>query len=201
MHRHIDEVKIAVFDTETTGLDPRSGDRIVEIACVKLNCRNKTRVFHSMVSCDRPVSYGAFKVNGITSEMLRGAPPMKKVLPRFFRFIQDCCLCCYNAPFDIGFLKNEILISSSGREQQYYLRKLEDAVILDILKMARILLPGLQRYPLWYVSQHLGFNEAQEHRALSDVELTCSVFNALSEEGKKKGINKLKNFSELFSVR
>jgi DNA polymerase III epsilon subunit len=182
---HLGELDVTVFDTETTGLDPRSGDRIIEIAAVRFKNGIRAGTFHSLVDPCRPVSRGAFMVNGISDEMLEGAPSMKELLPGFVDFIRGSCLCAYNAPFDMGFLHEEF--RRAGK------RFPRGIVVVDILAMARRLL-RLQRHALWYVAKSLGAGSGvQEHRALSDVELTMEVFTLLLEAARSKGIS---TFSE-----
>lgn len=96
---------------------------------------------------------------------------MAEIIPRFSEFIRGSCLCAYNAAFDMGFVTNEWLRAGSG---------FPDVPVIDVLAMARQLLT-LERHPLWYVAQSLGITKAQEHRALSDVELMVGVFTALRE--------------------
>lgn len=180
MSKNIDEIEFTVFDTETTGLDPKSGDRIIELAAVRFKGENRLAVFQSLVNPEYPVSLGAFNVNRISAEMLMVAPKSKEIIPKFLNFVQGSYLCCYNADFDLGFLNNELSILG--------LDQIKDIPVVDLLKIARIALPGLERYALWYVAENLGIKVKQEHRALSDVELTLGVFYRLKEKIKEKGI-------------
>jgi DNA polymerase-3 subunit alpha (Gram-positive type) len=190
MHRNIEEVEFTIFDTETTGLDPDSGDRIIEIAGIRFSGNARRSVFISLVNPGRAVSEAAFAVNRITPDMLVNAPKIEEVLPQFLDFVQGSCLCSYNAPFDLGFLNNELKIM--GRDFP------KEIVVVDILVMARRLLPNLERHALSFVSESLGLRKEQQHRALADVELTLEVFNRLFEVLKKKGIIDFKNFVGLF---
>jgi DNA polymerase III epsilon subunit family exonuclease len=192
MHRDIEEVEFTIFDTETTGLEARSGDRIVEIAAMKVKGNCVIGEFESLVNPQRPVSPGAFAVNKISAEMLRDAPAVEAVLPVFFDFIKGSCLCSYNLPFDLGFLKNEMAISGMG--------SLEGIPLIDVLAMARRLLPSLQRHALWFVADSLGIQQHQEHRARSDVDMTWQVFQKLKNELRKKGITDLGHCIGLFGV-
>jgi DNA polymerase-3 subunit alpha (Gram-positive type) len=192
MNKDIDEIEFTIFDTETTGLEPESGDRIVEIAAIRFRGSKKIVSFQTLVNPQRPISEAAFQVNKITQDMLKDAPVIEKVMPDFLDFIKDSCLCSYNAAFDLGFLNNELkLIRESP---------LEGIVVVDVLKMARRLLPGLERYALWFVADKLGMKTEQKHRAFSDVELTLGVFNKLKEMLKAKGILDFVNFSSLFGL-
>lgn len=192
MHRKIEEIEFTIFDTETTGLEPQSGDKIIEIAAVKLKGDKKIGSFETFVNPRRPVSPGAFAVNKISQEMLLDAPDILEVLPEFLDFVGDSCLCSYNAAFDMGFLENEPNFFKAD--------KLDKIIVVDVLKMARRLLPGMERYALWFVAQKLGINVKQEHRAMSDVELTIGVFLKLVEILKQKYILDYKNFVNLFGI-
>jgi len=192
MPKSIEEAEFTVFDTETTGLDPRSGDRIVEIAGIRLKEGKRISTFQTLVNPKRLISEAAFQVNKISAQMLENAPGIDEVMPRFLDFIQGSCLCSYNAGFDMEFLNNELRLT--GREP------LKGIVVVDVLKMARRLLPGLERYALWFVADKLGIKIQQEHRALSDVELTIGVFNKLKEMLKVKGVLDFDKFLELFSI-
>jgi DNA polymerase III epsilon subunit family exonuclease len=192
MHRNIDDVEFSVFDTETTGLEPQSGDRIIEIAAVRLKGQEKIAQFQTLVNPHRQVSEAAFKVNRITPAMLENAPDIATVMPKFLSFIKDTCLCSYNAAFDLEFLNNELRLMGSGN--------LEGVVVVDLLGMARRLIPGLERYSLSFVSEKLGIKFTQEHRALSDVELTLRLFAKLKETLKAKGVQDFMNFAGLFGI-
>ena len=185
----LEKLDVTVFDTETTGLDPDSGDRIIEIAAVRIKNGVRAGTFHSLVNPGRPVSPGAFQVNGISDEMLEGAPAMKEIIPGFVEFIRGSCLCAYNSPFDMGFLDAEF--RRAGK------RFPRDTVVVDILAMARGLL-RLERHALWYVARSLGVESEQEHRALSDVELTLEVFSLLLEAARSKKIATFDEFVGLF---
>jgi DNA polymerase III epsilon subunit len=192
MAKNIDEVEFTIFDTETTGLEPESGDRIVEIAGIRLKGKERISAFQTLVNPGRPISEAAFAVNRITPDMLENAPTIEEAMPKFLSFLQNSCLCSYNATFDLGFLNNELRLM--GKDA------LRDIVVVDILKMARRLLPGQERYALWYIAEKLGIKAEQRHRAFSDVELTLEIFNKLKALLEAKGISDFMNFSSLFSI-
>ncbi len=193
MTGHIEDAVFTIFDTETTGLNPEFGDRIVEIAAVKLINNRKISRFQSLVNPLRPISEAAFQVNHISPDMVAQAPRMDAVLPEFLGFVGDSCLCSYNAGFDMAFLYNEMKLADLSMPGR-------DLVVIDILKMARKLLPALERHALWFVAEHLGMAERQEHRALADVELTLAVFDSLTAQLKKKGICGFENMARLFGL-
>lgn len=192
MNENINEVEFTIFDTETTGLEPASGDRIVELAAIRFKGREKIGEFQTLINPGRGISEAAFAVNRITQEMLKDAPAIEKVMPAFLDFIKESCLCSYNAGFDLGFLNNELKIIGKGA--------LQETVVVDVLRMARRLLPGMERYALWFVSDKLGLKARQEHRAFSDVELTLGVFNKLNEILFIKGISDFAQFCRLFAI-
>jgi len=192
MNRTIDDIEITIFDTETTGLEPAAGDRIVEIAGIRLKGKQKLGTFQTLIDPGRPISVAAFEVNGISPEMLAGAPKPKEAIAQFLEFIKGSFLCSYNAAFDLGFLNNELKII--GRSLW------DDIEVVDILKMARRLMPGLERYALWFVAQRMGIKIKQEHRAFSDVELTLGVFEKLREIMSTKGISDARSFRALWKI-
>jgi DNA polymerase-3 subunit alpha (Gram-positive type) len=192
MSKNLDEIEFTIFDTETTGLEPEAGDRIVEIAGIRFKGQKNLATFQTLVNPGRPISEAAFEVNRITQDMLRDAPFIGEVLPKFLDFIKDSCLCSYNAAFDLGFLNNELRLAGN--------KPLENIAVVDILKMAKRLLPDLERYALWFVADKLGIKTEQKHRALCDVELTLDVFNKFNAILKTKGIWDFLNFSSLFGI-
>jgi DNA polymerase III epsilon subunit family exonuclease len=190
---NIDEVEFTIFDTETTGLKPLEGDRIVELAGLRVKGQQSIAVFDELINPGREISAGAFAVNKITPLMLKDAPNIATVMPKFLGFIQDSCLCCYNAEFDLGFLNNELKLLGCSSINKF--------VIIDVLIMAKILLPGLSRYPLWFVAKELGVLITQKHRALADVEMTREVFSKLKIICQQKGITNFTDFSNLFAFK
>ena len=191
MPGNIDEIEFTIFDTETTGLSPLAGDRIVELAGLRIKGAQSIAVFDELINPGREISAGAFAVNKITPLMLKDAPNMATVMPKFLEFIQGSCLCCYNAEFDLGFLNQELKLLSYP--------VITDFVIIDLLIMARKLLPGLARYPLWLVAKELGVSTTQKHRAAADVEMTREVFNQLKIICQQKNITDFTNFTKLFA--
>ncbi|MBU1905587.1 MAG: WYL domain-containing protein [Candidatus Omnitrophica bacterium] len=192
MSKNLNEIEFTIFDTETTGLSPEAGDRIIEIAAIKFRGDQRIATLQSLVNPQRDISEAAFQVNKITQEMLKEAPTADKIIPKFLDFIKGSCLCSYNAPFDMEFISKELELIGQGI--------LESVEIVDILKMARRLLPGLERHALWFVADKFGIKRKQEHRAFADVELTLDVFYRLKEMLKAKGIDDFINFRSLFSV-
>lgn len=164
----IEDCVFTVFDFETTGLYPYSGDRICEAACVKWKpLKRGVRKFHSLVNPLRPISCGAYSVNGITDDMVKDSPTIDAVLPKFLSFIEGTVLVAYNAGFDLGFLEAAL---GDGRDV------LRNHYVVDALALARRLFHGIGRYNLSNVSMSLGIDSAGEHRALADAMMTLEVF-------------------------
>jgi DNA polymerase III epsilon subunit family exonuclease len=192
MQHKLTDITFTIFDTETTGLSPQEGDRIVEIAAARTKNGRTIDTFGTLVNPHRAISEAAFRVNQITPEMLQNAPVMNEVMPRFLDFIKDSCLCSYNAGFDLEFLNYELRLLGQG--------PLEQIAVIDVLKMARRLIPGLARYNLSFVTEALGIQIPQKHRALDDVELTRTLFNKCLAMVDQRGSLDFANFAALFAL-
>ena len=165
----LQEAVYTIFDFETTGLFPYSGDKICEIGAIKICPRHKQReAFHTLVNPERPISSGAFMVNRITHDMVKDAPRIQEVMPDFMRFIHGSILVAYNAGFDIGFLDHAL-----GEEGRSLLSAFR---VIDALRLARQLFPNLERYTLSSVADFLGIRFLKEHRAMHDATMTLGVF-------------------------
>ena len=165
-----------VLDTETTGLEWRNGDRVIEIGCVELISRIPTgRHYHVFVNPDREIDPGAIEVHGITNEFLADKPRFKDVASEFEDFVRDAELIIHNAPFDVGFLDAELGLIDRPR-----LASLCGGVI-DTLRMAKEMNPGKKaslnalcdRYQIDNASRTL-------HGALLDAELLAEVYLAMT---------------------
>ncbi len=193
MPEDVNGIEFTVFDLETTGLEPESGDRIIEVAAVRMKAGHRLSVFHSLVNPgQKELSPAAFAINHISRQMLKDAPPISEVMPAFLEFISGSCLAAYNASFDFSFLSSESDLIS--------LPLPEGLQVVDILIMARRTLPGLPRYALEFVARSLGMDAFQEHRALSDAQMTAEVFNRLKDMLIKKGIADFEQFLSLFGL-
>ncbi len=170
-----------VLDTETTGLEPSAGHRIIEIGCVELVERKLTgNTFHHYINPQRIVDDGAIEVHGITNEFLEDKPYFADIYDDFLKFVQGAELIIHNAPFDVGFLNHEIALleKSSGRS----LKKLEDyCTILDTLKMARDMHPGQKNTLDALCKRYYIDNSNRElHGALLDSEILADVYLAMT---------------------
>lgn len=158
-----------VLDTETTGLSPLTGDRVVEIGCVELINHIPTgRHFHVYLNPERSMPEEAFRVHGLSNEFLANKPKFEAEADRFLDFIEDSTLVIHNAPFDMGFLDAEL--ERSGR------RRLKNEVI-DTVMLARSVHPGA-RVSLDALCKHYGIDTSKRtlHGALLDSEILADVY-------------------------
>ncbi len=162
-----------VLDTETTGIDPNDGHRIIEIGCVELLDRKLTgRHFHYYINPQREVEAGAIEVHGITNEMLADKPLFAAVAEEFLDFVRSAELVIHNAPFDIGFLDMELALLP-GKQP-----RLRDICgVIDTLVMARQKHPG-QHNSLDALCQRYYVDNSQRdlHGALLDAEILADVY-------------------------
>lgn len=165
-----------VLDTETTGLDWRNGDRIIEIGCVELLNRSLTgRHFHVYLNPGRGINAEAVAVHGITEEFLADKPRFADVVADFEDFVRDAELVIHNASFDVGFLDNELDLL--GRDK---LSRLCVGVI-DTLKLAKEQNPG-KKASLDALCDRYEIDNAHRelHGALLDAELLAEVYLAMT---------------------
>ena len=189
MKNFIDD-EFVILDVETTGLSAAGGDRIIELAALKIKGLQTATQFHSFINPEREISPEAFAVNGINAEMLADAATAQEILPDFFEFLGEDIVVGHNIKFDLGFLLQE---ASRAR-----LSWGDNIPTICTVKMARALLPEIARYPLWLVAQTLGIETAQEHRALSDVHLTWAVFRRLLDRANRRDITDSQMLVRLF---
>jgi DNA polymerase III epsilon subunit family exonuclease len=184
--------EFVIFDVETTGLSPFDGDRIVEIAAVKVKGTEVVDTFYSLVNPQRSVPQQATLVNNITDDMLITAPIAADILPEMIHFIGGACVAGHNVRFDLNFLCYELALIG---------RRLNDQTpAVDTLKMARDLLPYLSNHKLAYLARSLGVAVNQTHRAMADVHLTVEVFLRLMEMAGDKDLHKAAVFLAQFGV-
>ncbi len=162
-----------VLDTETTGLEPRDGHRIIEIGCVELVNRRLTGShYHQYLQPDREIDAGAIEVHGITNEKLADQPRFADIVEEFIAFIQGAELIIHNAPFDVGFINHELRLLGPqwGRLEEH-------ATILDTLALARQLHPG-QRNNLDALCRRYEIDNSHRelHGALLDAEILADVY-------------------------
>jgi DNA polymerase III subunit epsilon len=162
-----------VLDTETTGLDPQQGHRVIEIGCVEIQNRKLTgRHFHYYLNPDRDIDEAAIEVHGLTVDFLSDKPRFHQIEQEFLDFVTGAELVIHNAPFDVGFLNAELAQTSSGMQAV-------DSIcsILDTLLLAREKHPG-QRNSLDALCKRYGVDNTQRqlHGALLDAEILADVY-------------------------
>ncbi|MBS1131168.1 MAG: polymerase epsilon subunit:DNA polymerase 3, epsilon subunit [Proteobacteria bacterium] len=165
-----------VLDTETTGLDPRSGHRIIEVACIEMvNRRFTGHHLHKYINPEREIDEGAQAVHGITLEFLADKPKFADIADEFLEFINGAELIIHNAPFDIGFLNAEL-----DRLGRVPVGTICNGVI-DTLRMAKELHPG-KRNSLDALCERYEIDNSSRtlHGALLDTELLADVFLAMT---------------------
>jgi len=170
-------VRQVILDTETTGLEPELGHRIIEIGCIEVVNRRRTgRVFHRYLCPDRDIDPGALQVHGITLEFLQGQPRFPDVAQEWLEFVRDAELVIHNAPFDVAFLDAEL-----GRLPEPPGRVAELCQVLDTLALARQLHPG-QRNSLDALCKRYSVDNSQRdlHGALLDADLLLEVYLAMT---------------------
>ena len=168
---------IQIFlDTETTGLNPKLGDRIIEIGCVELLSRRITeRSFHSYLNPEREVEEGASRVHGLTREDLAAKPKFAEIAPAFLDYIRGAELVIHNADFDLEFLNKELELARLGRVQDYV------ATITDTLLFAKELHPGKKNSLDALCERYFVDNTNRTlHGALADARLLAECYLAMT---------------------
>lgn len=165
-----------VLDTETTGLNPRLGNRVIEIGCVELLNRKLTgNNFHRYINPQRDSEEGALAVHGLTTEFLSDKPTFSQIATEFIEFVKEAEIVIHNAPFDLGFLNAEF--------ERLGLPKFEEHVsaVVDTLVQAKELHPG-KRNSLDALCDRYEISNSHRklHGALLDAELLADVFLAMS---------------------
>ncbi|MBT8147797.1 MAG: DNA polymerase III subunit epsilon [Gammaproteobacteria bacterium] len=166
-----------VLDTETTGLDPQQGHRVIEIGCVEIDKRKLTgKHFHYYLNPDREIDEGAIEIHGLTTEFLADKPRFPQIAEEFLEFVRGAELIIHNAPFDVGFLDNEFSLMelSLGQLEQH-------CSVVDSLALARQKHPG-QRNNLDALCKryHVDNSQRELHGALLDAEILADVYLAMT---------------------
>jgi DNA polymerase-3 subunit epsilon len=163
-----------VFDTETTGLSPLAGDRMVEIGCVELFNRVETgRTFHAYFNPDRPMPSGAEAIHGLSDRFLSDKPRFQERVEELIEFLGDCPLVAHNASFDFGFLNHEL--NNCGRPLVCLSR------MVDTLTLARTRHPGA-KHSLDALCTRFGVDRSLrvKHGALIDAQLLAQCYVELT---------------------
>jgi DNA polymerase-3 subunit epsilon len=165
--------RIVVLDTETTGLNPLEGHRVIEVGAVEMISRRLTgKRFHVYVNPERNIDDGAFEVHGISNQFLQDKPRFADIVDDLIAFIRGAELVIHNAPFDVGFLDHEfsLLTNCPGRIDDF-------SQVFDTLTYARNKHPG-QRNSLDALCKRYGIDNSHRelHGALLDAEILADVF-------------------------
>jgi DNA polymerase III subunit epsilon len=166
-----------ILDTETTGLDPREGHRIIEIGCVEMVSRRLTgNNFHFYLQPDREIDEEAIQVHGITNEFLVDKPRFKQIASDLINYLNGAELIIHNAPFDIGFLNHELNLLTEP-----YQAITDYCTVADTLVMARQMYPG-QRNSLDALCKRYEIDNGHRtlHGALLDAEILADVYLAMT---------------------
>ena len=165
-----------ILDTETTGLNPATGDRIIEIGCVEMVGRRLTeRTFHYYINPERDIDAGAFAVHGLSREFLSDKPVFGNIVEQLIEFVDGAEIVIHNAPFDLGFLDNEFALL---KRQPF--RNLASK-ITDTLLDARQMFPG-KRNSLDALCERFAISNQHRtlHGALLDAQLLAEVYVAMT---------------------
>jgi len=165
-----------VLDTETTGLDPRQGHRIIEVAAIELNGRSVSeRNFHRYINPEREIDAGAAEVHGLTLERLHNEPKFAEIAPALLEFIKGAELIIHNAPFDVGFLNMELERAGLPALDRHC------PSVTDTLKLAKELHPGKKNNLDALCDRYQVDNSRRTlHGALLDTELLAEVYLAMT---------------------
>ena len=164
------------LDTETTGLDPNQGHRVIEIAAVEMNNRQlTTNYYHTYLNPGREIDPAAQEVHGITLDFLQDKPIFKDIAAEFLNFIKDSEIIIHNAPFDVGFLNMELGKISFDKLEAH------SVSIFDSLKLAKEIRPG-QRNNLDALCRSYNIDNTSRsfHGALLDAQLLGDVYIAMT---------------------
>ena len=164
-------MRYVVLDTETTGLDPDDGHKIIEIGCVEILDRNVTEnTFHKYINPEREIDIEASKVHGLTLNNLKDKPVFSEIYDDFLEYVDQSPIIIHNAPFDVGFLKKEY---SFLKDKKRFL----DNEIIDSLKLARKKSPG-KKNTLDALCERYSVDSSDRtlHGALLDARLLAHVY-------------------------
>ncbi len=160
-----------VFDFETSGLSPWTGDEVVEIGAMKIvdGVLDETNFFHTLVNPKKPLSYEVIRIHGITNEMLHHAPSIQDVFFDFLTYLGDSWLVAQNAKFDMSFLMKYLA--------QFQIQKKFE--VYDTISLSKRLFPQESGHNLDAIARRLNLQMSsgeKRHRSLGDVKLTAHAF-------------------------
>jgi len=173
----IEDLALTFVDVETTGLDHTTGDRVCEIALLRIRGDQEIARFESLVYPQRLMTPGAMAVNGITDAMLVDAPPFAAVLPQVDTLLQDAVLVAHNARFDVGFLRHEWQVAG---------QTLPSLTVVDTLALAQARY-RFRHNSLGAIASELGIIPTALHRAMADVLITWQVWQRFIAHMRQEG--------------
>ena len=184
-NRPLNELAFTVFDTETTGLDPKGGDKIISIGSIRIvNGRLlHDERFDQFVDPERSLPFESIKIHGIQPEMLKGQPKIDKVLPFFQQFAEDTVLVAHNAAFDMRMLQ----INEAETGVKFI------NPVLDTLLLSAVVHPAQEDHNLEAIAERLGVSIVGRHTALGDAIATGEIFIKLIPLLAKMGVYTLKD--------
>ena len=175
-----------VLDLETTGFSAKT-EKITEVGIMKIKDGEVIDEFSTFVNPEKHIPERVTEVTNITDEMVKNSPTIDKVFPQILEFIEGSVLVAHNAPFDMGFLKQNA--KNLGYEFDY--------TYIDTLSLAKDLFPNYKKYKLGKIAENLGIKVEVAHRALDDVDTTVKVFNVMLDMLKKRGVTKVEEIDSL----
>ncbi len=186
--RPLAQLTYTVFDTETTGLDPSSGDEIIQIGATRIvNGRLlRSETIDQLVDPRRRINPESIPIHGITQDMLRGQPTIDRVLPVFHDFCEDTVLVAHNAAFDMRFLQMKEAATGITFRQP----------VLDTLLLSAVIHPNQESHRLEAIAERLGVNVIGRHTALGDAIVTGEVFLRMIPLLEEMGIRTLREARE-----
>ena len=178
-----------VLDLETTGFSAKT-EKITEVGIMKVKNGEVIDEFSCFVNPEKHIPERVTEVTNITDEMVKDAKTIKQVFPEILDFIKDSVLVAHNAPFDMGFLKQNAKVL--GYEFDY--------TYIDTLSLAKDLFPDYKKYKLGKIAENLGIKVEVAHRALDDVDTTVKVFRVMLDMLKEHGAKKVDDIDEVSST-
>ena len=178
-----------VLDLETTGFSAKT-EKITEVGIMKVKNGEVIDEFSCFVNPEKHIPERVTEVTNITDEMVKDAKTIEQVFPEILDFIKDSVLVAHNAPFDMGFLKQNAKVL--GYEFDY--------TYIDTLSLAKDLFPDYKKYKLGKIAENLGIKVEVAHRALDDVDTTVKVFRVMLDMLKEHGAKKVDDIDEVSST-
>ena len=178
-----------VFDIETTGFHAKK-DKIIEIGAVKIKNGKEVAYFSEFINPEIPIPFKIEQLTSINDDMVKDAPKLHEILPKFMEFCKGCILVAHNAVFDTGFIKEK----ATELSLEY------DFTVVDTLPLARVLLTDIAKFTLDNVCKRLNIKLENHHRAVDDAGATAKVFLEFIKMLQEKEIYDLKGINELGAV-